>query len=81
MDSAGRVVIPREIRREAAIEPGMPLQVRVNDGRVEIEPQTLPMKLEKRGRWLVAVPLVPVPPLTDEAVERTKQQIRRSRGK
>ena len=79
MDAAGRLVIPREIRREAGIEPNTPLDVRFRDGVIEIEPKTLPVTLEKRGRFLVAVPRVKVPPLTDEVVERTKQRIRRGR--
>ena len=79
MDAAGRLVIPREIRREAGIEPHTPLEVRWRDGVIEIEPQPLPVTLEKRGRFLVAVPSVKVPPLTDEVVERTKQKIRRGR--
>ena len=37
MDAAGRLVIPREIRREAALEPGVPLDVRWRDGVIEIE--------------------------------------------
>ncbi len=41
MDAAGRLVIPREIRREAGLEPGMPLDVRCREGVIEIEPQPL----------------------------------------
>jgi AbrB family looped-hinge helix DNA binding protein len=79
MDAAGRLVIPREIRREAAIEPGTPLEVRFRDGVIEIEPQPLPVTLEKRGRFLVAVPQRKVPALTTEIVERTRRKIRRER--
>jgi bifunctional DNA-binding transcriptional regulator/antitoxin component of YhaV-PrlF toxin-antitoxin module len=32
IDAAGRLVISREIRREAAIEPGTPLDVRCATG-------------------------------------------------
>ena len=49
MDSAGRLVIPREIRREAGLEPNTPLDVRWRDGVIEIEPQPLAVKLEKGG--------------------------------
>jgi len=79
MDSAGRLVIPREIRREAGLEPGTPLDVRWRDGVIEIEPQPLEVKLEKRGRLLVAVPRTKVPTLTTEVVERTRRNIRRGR--
>ena len=79
MDSAGRLVIPREIRREAGIEPNTPLDVRWRDGVIEIEPQPLPVTLEKRGRLLVAVPKTRVPPLTNAIVERTRRKVRRER--
>src|SRR5258706_225166 len=38
MDSAGRLVLPREIRDQAQLEPGMPLRIVFRDGRVEIDP-------------------------------------------
>ncbi|MGH9644481.1 MAG: AbrB/MazE/SpoVT family DNA-binding domain-containing protein [Terriglobales bacterium] len=81
MDSAGRVVIPKDIRREAGLEPGVPLEIRVEDGRIEIEPRCLPVRIEKRGHLAVAVPLIPVPPMDHEVVERTIEKIRNSRGK
>ncbi|MBI3490243.1 MAG: AbrB/MazE/SpoVT family DNA-binding domain-containing protein, partial [Acidobacteria bacterium] len=49
MDVAGRLVIPREIRREAALEPGVPLEVRWRDGVIEIEPQPLAVTLKRKG--------------------------------
>lgn len=79
IDSAGRLVIPREIRREAAIEPGTPLEVRVRDGVIEIEPQPLRVRLEKRGRLLVAVAQTKVPPLPNEVVEQARRKVRRQR--
>ena len=45
-DSAGRLVIPSEIRHEAALEPGVPLEVRWRDGVIEIEPQSLAVTLK-----------------------------------
>ena len=38
MDRAGRLVIPKEIRREAKLVPGVPLEVKWREGRIEIEP-------------------------------------------
>ncbi len=63
MDAAGRLVIPREIRREAALEPHMPLEIRWHDGVIEIEPQPLPVTLQRQGRLLVAQPVDRVAPL------------------
>jgi AbrB family looped-hinge helix DNA binding protein len=79
MDAAGRLVIPREIRREAAIEPGTPLEVRWRDGVIEIEPRPLEVKLERKGRLLVATPARRVPPLSTGTVERTRRTIGRRR--
>ena len=81
MDRAGRVVIPAEIRREAGLEPGMPLEIRVDDGRIEIEPKTMKVRLENRGGWTVAVPVEPVPPMDHSIVEETIRKIRNSRGR
>jgi AbrB family looped-hinge helix DNA binding protein len=79
MDSAGRLVIPREIRREAGLEPNTPLDVRWRDGVIEIEPQPLAVKLEKRGRLTVAVPRGKLSALTGGSVERTRRAVRRVR--
>jgi len=81
IDAAGRLVIPREIRREAGLKPGTPLDVRWRDGRIEIEPEPLPVKLVRKGRLLVAVPLQPVVPLRAEVVERTRRALQRERGR
>jgi AbrB family looped-hinge helix DNA binding protein len=76
MDRAGRLVIPSDIRREAALEPGTPLEIRWHDGRIEIEPPPLSVKLERKGRLLIARPAVKSTPLRAETVERTRRQLR-----
>jgi len=75
MDAAGRLVIPSEIRREAALEPGVLLEVRWRDGVIEIEPQPLAVTIARRGRLLVASPTGPVAPLRSATVERTRREI------
>jgi AbrB family looped-hinge helix DNA binding protein len=77
MDRAGRLVLPKAIRREARIEPGAHLEIRVRDGRIEIEPAPLEVKLRKRGILTVAVPSRPVPSLTQEEVATTIASLRR----
>jgi AbrB family looped-hinge helix DNA binding protein len=81
MDRAGRLVIPGAIRREAALEPGLPLEVRWRDGVIEIEPAPLPVTLERRGRLLIAKPKVNVRPLSRTAVERTRIEVSTGRGR
>jgi AbrB family looped-hinge helix DNA binding protein len=73
MDSAGRLVIPSEIRREAALEHGTPLEVRWRDGLIEIELQALVVTLERRGRLLVASPVGKAASLRTATVERTRR--------
>ncbi|MFL5279094.1 MAG: AbrB/MazE/SpoVT family DNA-binding domain-containing protein [Myxococcales bacterium] len=80
IDSAGRLVIPRDLRRAAGIEPGMPLELRVEDGAVVIEPAATPVRIERRGRFVVARPLAEIPSMTNETVERTRSQLRAERG-
>lgn len=76
IDPSGRLVIPKRIREEAGLHPGKPLRISLRDGRVEIEPMPAAVRIEQRGRVAVAVPLEPLPPLTTEQVERTRQSLR-----
>jgi len=80
IDPAGRLVIPKQIRQEAGLRPGMPLDVRWRAGRIEIEPAPLPVKLVRKGRLLVAVPDKDVAGLSTDTVERTRQTLRRERS-
>jgi AbrB family looped-hinge helix DNA binding protein len=80
IDHAGRLVIPREVRRQAGLEPGMELEIRVDDGAVVIEPAPTPVRIERRGRFSVAHPVRPVPPLAASTVEATREQIETERG-
>jgi AbrB family looped-hinge helix DNA binding protein len=81
MDAAGRLVIPSEIRREAALEPGTPLDVRCRDGVIEIEPHPLAITLERKGRLLVASPVTKVARLRATTVERTRGEMAARRGR
>lgn len=77
IDRAGRLVVPKRIREEAGIRPGAALTIRVADGRIEIEPAPLEVRLVKRGSLTVAVPRRRVPPMTEEAVRQTLDLLRR----
>lgn len=76
MDNAGRIVIPKEIRKEAGLQPGVPLELRYEDGVVEIQSKPVAVRLERRGRLVVAVPLTEVPVVTSEQVERVLDEMR-----
>jgi AbrB family looped-hinge helix DNA binding protein len=80
IDHAGRLVIPRDIRRESGIKPGMPLEVRWEKGAIAIIPAPLEVKLERKGRLLVAVPTKNTPRLSTDTVERTRKTLRKERS-
>jgi AbrB family looped-hinge helix DNA binding protein len=77
IDGAGRLVVPKKIREAAGILPGSELTIRVADGRIEIEPAPLEIRLVKRGPLTVALPRKRVSPLTPEVVEETLDRLRR----
>ena len=77
MDSAGRVVLPKAIRRSAQLTPGTALEVRVVDGRIELEPVCADVTIEKRGSFWVAAPKTgDRPVLTQAQVDATLDAIR-----
>jgi AbrB family looped-hinge helix DNA binding protein len=79
IDRAGRLVIPKEIRDRAGLAAGIPLEIVYRDGHVEIEPAPLEVRIERRGRVSVAVPMRPVPALTAAEVEQTRAEVRSRR--
>jgi len=83
IDKAGRLVIPKDIRRQAGLESGMQLEIRYcpDEGHVEIEPVRSSVHLERRGYFTVMVPDGPVDPLTAEETERVRQEIHEERAR
>ena len=80
MDAAGRLVIPRDVRREAGLKPGTALDVRWRNGVIEIEPEPIPVTVARKGRLVIAIPRQRVEPLHADTVERTRRGLRRERG-
>ena len=76
IDPAGRLVLPKALREKAGIVPGMRLEIRWRDGRIEIEPPPREIRIERRGRVLVAEPLEPGEELTRETVRETLEELR-----
>lgn len=77
IDSAGRVVIPKEIRERLGLGGGRTVEIRERDGIIEIEAAPTPMKLVRRSGGIVAVPDETLPTLTDEAVREVLERTRR----
>jgi AbrB family looped-hinge helix DNA binding protein len=79
IDPAGRLVIPKALREAAGLKPGLPLEIRLNDGRIEIEPVAAKIGFEKRGPLTVAVREGDGERLTLEMVNETLEKVRTRR--
>jgi AbrB family looped-hinge helix DNA binding protein len=77
IDRAGRVVVPKPLRDALGLQAGQSLEIRAADGKLELEPSPTPMRLERRGKLLAAVPDRELPPLTAELVRSTLEGLRR----
>lgn len=77
IDSSGRLVVPKRFRDELQLEGGTTLELRVREGRIELEPVTVPMRLVRRGKGLVATTEDPLPPLSAEEVRSVLESQRR----
>ena len=69
----GRVVIPKAVRDEPGIEGSAELEVAFRDGRIEIEPVSVPMRLAKH----VVEAEAEMPSLTSEDVRDVPERTRR----
>ena len=78
IDAAGRLVIPKTIRDMAGLTPGVELEIDYRDGKVEIEPVELPIKLVRKGSLLVATRSVKRK-MTSEDVNKVMQAVRERR--
>jgi AbrB family looped-hinge helix DNA binding protein len=76
IDSAGRLVLPKMIREEAGLLPGMSLQVSVREGRIEIEPVPRQVRIVQKGPLRIAVPVEEGPALSGATVEEVRRGIR-----
>lgn len=77
IDAAGRIVIPRDIRAAAGLEPGTSVEVELREGVVSIEPAPASVRIVKRGRLRVAVVDAAHEALTSEQVNATREMLRR----
>ena len=80
IDAAGRVVIPKAIREQAGLKPGLELDVRLSHGVVEIEPAPSRVSLVQEGRFLVAVFEDEGRPPTTFDLDRHREEMERERG-
>ena len=78
IDAAGRVVIPKQLRQAASLEPGQELEIAERDGRIEIEAVSSAVHLLERDGFLAAESDVDeTSTLTAEAVRDLVERTRR----
>jgi AbrB family looped-hinge helix DNA binding protein len=77
IDVAGRIVVPKPLRDALGLGPGQALEIRAEDGRLEIEVAATRVHLARRGKGVVAVPETDLPRLTAEEVRETLERVRR----
>lgn len=77
IDRAGRVVIPKAVRDEAGLEAGAEVEVEFRDGRIEIEPASVPMRLVKRAHKAIVEAESVMPVLSAEDVRDVLERTRR----
>jgi AbrB family looped-hinge helix DNA binding protein len=77
IDSAGRVVVPKQLRDELGLTPETPLEIDVVDGHLELSALHEPARLVEgpNGPMMAATGT----PLTDEDVRRTLEAVRERR--
>jgi AbrB family looped-hinge helix DNA binding protein len=76
IDSAGRLVLPKDVREQAKFKPGMPLRISFRDGHVEIEAAPREVRVVRKGRIRVAVPVEEGTSLRSDVVRETTASIR-----
>lgn len=80
IDRAGRVVIPKDMRDRNGLTPGCTVNIREQDGRIEIEPEFMEADLVPGPHGLLFIqPRHPVPPRTVEDVRATIERQRQER--
>jgi AbrB family looped-hinge helix DNA binding protein len=78
IDGAGRLVVPKPLRDALGLNGGDELEIDVSDdGRLELEVPATAMRLEQRGKRVVAVAERRMPKLSQRVVRNTLERTRR----
>jgi AbrB family looped-hinge helix DNA binding protein len=77
IDDAGRLIVPKALRDELRLTGGTLLEIRLREGRLELEPVATPMRLERWGRRLVATADEPLPRIDADDVRAVVESQRR----
>jgi AbrB family looped-hinge helix DNA binding protein len=76
IDKAGRIVIPKDVRRITGMHAGQKVEFIIQEGDVLLHPMEVPKRAVRRGQFTFIAPEGPIEPLTDEIIEKTLTKIR-----
>ena len=75
LDQAGRVVIPKPLRKELRLEPGDTLQMESHDDQITLRPVRAVLPLQKeRGVWVFRTGRPLPASVTDETLRRLREE-------
>jgi len=77
MDSVGRLVVPKALRRELGITGPTELEIVARDGVLELSVADVPARIERQAGVPVIVTDAPMAPLTVEDVRMALDRVRR----
>jgi AbrB family looped-hinge helix DNA binding protein len=77
IDNAGRVVVPRSIRKAVGLSGAGPVDIVERDGQIVISAQPVSKHLAERNGVTVCVPDEPLPTLDADAVRDLLEATRR----
>ncbi|MGN6198736.1 AbrB/MazE/SpoVT family DNA-binding domain-containing protein [Humibacter sp.] len=77
IDSAGRLVVPKNVRDAMGLRPGTPVDVTFTDGRIEIEFAPMEASVDTEATLPRIVAADDVTTLTDEDVRTALESTRR----
>ena len=79
IDRAGRVVIPKALRDRAGFKPGMEIELRYNDGIIEIDSPPPEGEIVKEGSFWVWKSAPGTLPITQEEINQAIEDVRAER--
>ncbi len=79
IDSAGRIVIPRDIRNAIGLEAGTVVEISAEEGAISIEPAPAAVKIVKRGKLRIAVAESSPRPMPEDEVRLVREALRNRR--
>ena len=75
IDDAGRIVSPKSLRERAGLRAGVPLDVELVRGRIEIVPAVTPTRIQDEEGVAVLVP-ANADPVSADAVRHAQEMVR-----